>query len=89
MASGGGAGRCGGVIMMSSSVQRRGHYVVMDRGQRLGWDHPRDNRVLESTLPPLQLETKVREDFTITEKAPNTTVSWLKALSYVLHYDRC
>ena len=65
MASCGGAGRCGGVIMMSSSVQRRGHYVVMDRGQRLGWDHPRDNRVLESTLPPLQLETKVREDFTI------------------------
>ena len=60
----------GGVIMMSSSVQRRGHYVVMDRLQRLGSDHPRDNRVLECTLPPLQMETKLREHFTITGKAP-------------------
>ena len=30
----------------------------------------------------LELETKIREDFTITEKAPTRAFSWLKALTY-------
>ena len=68
----------GGVIMMSSSVQRRGHYVVMDRLRRLGWDHPRDNRVLECTLPPLEMETKVPEHFTIAVTAPSRAFICLK-----------
>ena len=35
----------------------------------------------------VELQTKVREDFTITEKAPTRAFSWLKALSHLRrHY---
>ena len=48
----------------------------------------RGRRVLASQ-PPVELQTKVREDFTITEKAPTTRAfSWLNhlpALSYSRH----
>ena len=33
-----------------------------------------------------ELQTKLREDFTITEKDPIRAFSWLKALSYLRHY---
>ena len=40
--------------------------------------------------PVVELETKVREDFTITEKAPTRVFSWLKACllahSHLGHY---
>ena len=35
----------------------------------------------------LQLDTKIREDFTITEKAPTRDFSWLKVLSHLRHYQ--
>ena len=31
----------------------------------------------------LELQTKVRKDFTITDKAPTRTFSWLKALTII------
>ena len=36
----------------------------------------------------VELQTKVREDFTITEKAPSRAFSWLKALSHLRHYAK-
>ena len=35
----------------------------------------------------VELETKVGEDFTITEKAPTRALSWLKALSHFRIYE--
>ena len=34
----------------------------------------------------VELETKVHEDFTITEKAPARAFSWLKVLTNTMHY---
>ena len=33
------------------------------------------------------LQTKVREDFIVTEKAPTRTFSWLKAVTSAFTYD--
>ena len=37
---------------------------------------------LQLVEPVVELETKVRKDFTITEKAPTRALSWLKALRH-------
>ena len=44
-----------------------------------------------STLPQqlrLELQTKVCEYFTITEKAPTRAFSWLKALLHLRHFSK-
>ena len=35
----------------------------------------------------LELQTKVREEFKITEKSPTRASSWLIALSHLRHYE--
>ena len=35
----------------------------------------------------VELQRKVREDFTITEKAPLKAFSWLKTVSHLRHYS--
>ena len=38
------------------------------------------------TVSSVELQTRVRKDFTIMEKAPSRALSWFKALSHFTHY---
>ena len=70
--------------ILSSRVRTSGERIIPDIMTPLA--------LFRCAANGLELQTKVREDFTITEKAPSSTsraFSWLKApasVSYLRHY---